>query len=403
MAMLTVSQTYKGLFFVSVTSLLLYVLIKSATSQMEERNRKIDALLKSEKVKSHKIGESMKRLQLVLVNAPSPICFLEGDDHTYTFVNEAYKQMIGDRDLVGKPVSEAVPEIQSQGFIEILDKVYQTGEMYLGKEVPMVIKKEGERTVLYRDFIYMPLRDDEDRIYGIFVQANDITRLIRANRELEDLLADKEILLQEVHHRVKNNLAVVIGLIELQADHFKESEIIKHLRHTQSRIHTIADIHELLYTKGGLKNIPLEELIHILAETIFRIIDGDNVPACRIEVEPHSLNINQAIPLGLIFNELFSFLAGKLENNDRTVVIRSDYSEKPMVEIQIEISDLNCTRFENQFLDTDTFEGVLTSIFLQQLKAESRIQEAGSGLEFCIRFESIVRRGSAGNISVRSE
>ncbi len=130
--------------------------------------------------------EHKKLLKEVLAQAPAIICVLSGPDHVFELANDRYLQLVGDRDLIGKTVKETLPEVESQGFIEILDKVYATGEVHIGIETPVRLSsEEGFKTNLL-DFVYQPVRGEEGKVKGIFVHAIDVTERAKNRKKIEE-------------------------------------------------------------------------------------------------------------------------------------------------------------------------------------------------------------------------
>jgi PAS domain S-box-containing protein len=127
------------------------------------------------------------QLQALFNQAPGFIAVLTGKDHVFEMVNEAYYQLVGHRDLIGKAVFDALPEMHGQGFKETLDRVLETGEPVVSKARPVLVQRESEGplTELYIDLVYQPIFDASGQATGIFVQGVDITSGHLANRALE--------------------------------------------------------------------------------------------------------------------------------------------------------------------------------------------------------------------------
>jgi PAS domain S-box-containing protein len=89
-------------------------------------------------------AEDMERQRRQFRCAPGFICILQGPDHTFEFVNESYVRLVGERDFIGKPVRQAVPEVEGQGFFELLDRVYQGGERYVAHQTPISVIRSEE-------------------------------------------------------------------------------------------------------------------------------------------------------------------------------------------------------------------------------------------------------------------
>lgn len=138
------------------------------------------------------------RLTTLFEKAPAFMAVLEGPDHVFRMANPRYFEIVGRRDIIGKPVREALPEIEGQGYFELLDRVYRTGEPYVGSEARVLLeRRHGEAPEeIFVDFVYEPLRDVIGRVTGIFVHGVDVTDLVRARRKAEaharrmELLAD---------------------------------------------------------------------------------------------------------------------------------------------------------------------------------------------------------------------
>ncbi len=123
----------------------------------------------------------------LIANAPSAICVLRGLKHQFIVANPKFLQLISpNRDVVGKTVAEAMPEIVSQGFIEILDNVYRTGEPYIGQDVLLRFDRFGDGVLhdMIIDFVYQPTRRDDGTIDGIFVHVVEVTEHARARQAL---------------------------------------------------------------------------------------------------------------------------------------------------------------------------------------------------------------------------
>ena len=142
-------------------------------------------------------------------------------------------------------------------------------------------------------------------------KATEKVHLIRALKAERDLLArslaEKEVLIQEVHHRVKNNLAVIASLLRLQASRAQNEGLVAALRESQHRVESMALIHEQLYGEGDLQGVDLARNATLLAGSLFHSYGVDPARiSWRVAVEPFSLGVDQAIPVGLILNELIS-------------------------------------------------------------------------------------------------
>src|SRR4051812_6183324 len=143
----------------------------------------------AERERDHLHGEidhQRQRLLEVFRQAPAFIAVLRGPRHVFEFANDDYRRLVGGRDVVGKPVREALPEIAEQGFFEILDDVYATGEPYVGTGMRAMLA--GRDEAAYVDFVYQPMRGADGRVEGILVHGMDVTEQKRAERRQRFLL-----------------------------------------------------------------------------------------------------------------------------------------------------------------------------------------------------------------------
>jgi PAS domain S-box-containing protein len=123
----------------------------------------------------------------VFHQAPSAIAILKGADHRFVMVNPFYQQLTGKKDILGKTARDVVPELESQGFFDLLDRVFRTGDCFTGKE--MQVKHDRNNTGrledCYINFIYQPYRNDKGEQEGIFFFANDVTEQVMSRKKIE--------------------------------------------------------------------------------------------------------------------------------------------------------------------------------------------------------------------------
>ncbi|MBF0565167.1 MAG: PAS domain S-box protein [Nitrospirae bacterium] len=155
--------------------------------------------------------------------------------------------------------------------------------------------------------IGVPSETAPAKVKGVAIFAMEISERKAAEEQLKRSLREKEVLLQEIHHRVKNNLQVVSALIELQMEYIDEPSYRDMFRESQNRIKSIALIHEKLYSSKGFSNIDLNGYITNLAMDLFGNfgVDKNNI-TLALDTENIPIGIDIAIPCGLIINELFT-------------------------------------------------------------------------------------------------
>ena len=127
-----------------------------------------------------------ERLRALFEQAPGFMCVLRGPEHRFELANAAYARLVGGRDVLGAPVREALPELEGQGFFELLDRVYATGEPFVGRGMEIALRAGpgAAPETRFVDFVYQPITDPDGRVSGIFVQGNDVTEAERATGAL---------------------------------------------------------------------------------------------------------------------------------------------------------------------------------------------------------------------------
>ena len=150
-----------------------------------------------------------------------------------------------------------------------------------------------------------PWHEADGSIGGIIIYTEVITERKRVEEALRSSLEEKESLLKEVHHRVKNNLQVISSLLSLQFRQVKNAEVRSILQDTQNRIRSMATLHEILYHPGSVARINFPDYVQGLCGHLARSYDSAarNI-RLRLEIAPFALNLDQAVTAGLIINEL---------------------------------------------------------------------------------------------------
>lgn len=187
-----------------------------------------------------------QRLADLFQQAPAFFAALGGPEHRYELLNPPYRELIGQRDALGKTVREAVPEAEEQGFVELLDRVYQSGEPFVGHDMPIQLmrSKSQELELRYLDFVYQPRRNAEGIITGVIVLGIDVTE----NRRAEQLLLQSEKLnavgrlASSIAHEINNPLAAVTNLIYLAQHAAVNPEAKSHLASAEIELRRVSAI-----------------------------------------------------------------------------------------------------------------------------------------------------------------
>jgi PAS domain S-box-containing protein len=252
---------------------------------------------------AEKLRQSETLFSSAFRSSPDAVNINRLEDGLYLDVNDGFCSMTGYRpeEVIGRTSLELniwvnpkdreylVRELAGKGFVTNMDAKFRRkdGSVLTGQMSARIVDIEGEPCIVNI--------------------VRDVTELKRADEQLRAYLAEKTVLLKEVHHRVKNNLQIISSLLELQSDFIADEESRRFIRESRNRIASMAMVHEKLYHSESVASINLGDYIESLTQYLFStfVTDTDGI-GLTVEVEDIHLAIDEAIPCGLIVNELVS-------------------------------------------------------------------------------------------------
>lgn len=280
--------------------------------------------------------------------------------------------------------------------------------------------------LIYHELVDYPLRDSFQVISWFLISGNSILlstmavifmpmifsglqetiteqldlerELLVHQRELESSLNEKETLLAEIHHRVKNNLAVVSGMLQIQSYKETDGQIQKKLMDSTMRIKSMANIHEQLYQSKSFSNMAFDVGLKNLVKTIIETLDGRSEIETIFNLDPITLNINQAIPCSLIVNEVITnSIKHAFKPGDKGLI--SLNLQKHDHTIHLQIIDNGVGFPTDMDIDEQNSLGMeLINTLVVQLEGKYKYQsrESVPGTIFEIEFEISDSSGSSG-------
>ncbi len=233
-----------------------------------------------------------------IIEAMADLLVVTDADHNITRVNSAGVQMLDSTEdaLLGRRINTI--------FKNLPDKIFETeSDGNLKSSDSVLIAKDGVKTPV--SISKGTIRNSSGTVDGYVIVASDISSEKEAQQKIAKSLKEKEVLLAEIHHRVKNNLAVISGLLQMQRWEAENEHAASALQQSQLRVQSIALVHEKLYQSESLSFIQFDryirDLLQAISDTYLSLDSGISI---ETELDDIVLNINQAIPCSLLINEL---------------------------------------------------------------------------------------------------
>ncbi len=247
-----------------------------------------------------------------------------------------------------------------------------------------IIRKDGEKRLI--SITASSLWDNDDYIgsIGIFV---DITEIRQAEEKIKFQLREKEVMLQEIYHRVKNNLQIISSMLKLQSSYVEDEYSVQMFRNCQHRVKSMSLVHEKLYRSDNLSKISFKDYTESLTKNLFNSlnINGNRIKY-ELDINDVDLNISVAIPCGLIINELITNALKYGFPNNKKGIIKISMNK-------LDNGKLNLTVWNNgidlpkdfDMTNLSSFGMRLVDILKEQLEAELII-ERKEGVAFSLIF-----------------
>ena len=239
-----------------------------------------------------------------LIECSSDAIFCVDERGEYQFTNHLFASTLGQTPeyFVGKTFWDVYPKEHADYRFAVTQRVIRTGA---SESVEVEVPIAGQSLYFYATA--NPIRDETGKVVLVLTNATDITKLKEATATVQASLHEKESLLKEIHHRVKNNLQIVSSLLRLQAGQIDNAIAKAALQDMQSRVRSMALIHEHLYRSENLAQVDLSTYLKGLCQQLIRTlaVSPDSV-RLQLNLAPLRVDIDQAIPCGLLVNELVS-------------------------------------------------------------------------------------------------
>jgi len=352
----------------------------------------------SELVKIEEQSYRNKQLLEELADKAWSATWVRDDNGTFVFANKEFRSLfeLSREKVVGKSVHDLFDDELANQFKANDQKALESGDPVVFEEK----LKINEEVRCYKTNIF-PISGVPGLINIVGGVSIDITEEKENQELIQRSLEEKNILLAEIHHRVKNNLAVVSGMLQLQAFNETDERVQQKLYDSTGRIKTIATIHELLYTSSNFKNLPFDKNIKQLITNIINTYHASIDLDISYDMDPLELSINVAIPCSLIVNEVVTnVLKHAYDDGDSGLLEVSLVEEDEIVTLKIRDDGKGLPDDFDKAGKGRSLGMELIQTLTKQLKGTYSYTSLDRCVEFELVFEKSERKGIGSNIKV---
>jgi PAS domain S-box-containing protein len=344
------------------------------------------------------LRDSEERLRLFIENVTDYALFQVNTEARISSWNTGAERTFGytEAEILGRPMRDLyLPEEAARGDAEKDLEIAQANGRF--EDARLLVRKDGTR--LFARWVTTPMLDDAGDLRGYAKVLRDETERRHAEQRLQASLAEKHALLQEIHHRVKNNLQVITSLLSIQAERIQNPDVSAVIEDTENRVRAIAALHETLYSSNDLASIEFGSYVERLVRDLVGFFGVDEKRlSVAIRADELLVDIGQAIPLGLIVNELVTntfkhaFPVGKsglMEIHLKYLADTPDHAIGRSVDRglgEITVKDNGVGLPANLRLNETPSMGLhLVNVLVEQLNGELEVA-ATEGTSFTVRF-----------------
>jgi PAS domain S-box-containing protein len=313
---------------------------------------------------------TVQHLRRLVMQAPSFMCVLRGPELVFEMVNTAFSMLASGRDLIGKTLREGMPELEAQDLPRVLEGILKTGEVHFGRKTRIFVQdpQDGDLEEHFIDFVAQPIICAKGEITGIFIEGNDVTDHVRTQER-------QALLIRELHHRVRNTLAMVQGLMTTSASTAVSFEEFQQA--FCERIASLAKTHAVM-TDELDQSVSFQ---HLLTQELGPYSDEHGLRV-RLTGPAVDLPSQLAVPLGMAVHELTTNAVkhGALSTEEGWIEVGWGLTEKNGE------SALVCewNEFAGQPVIPPCREGfgslLLNRVLAQQIRADVKVEFVPDGL-----------------------
>jgi PAS domain S-box-containing protein len=382
-----------ALIFFAVIFIIIFTILywnRSLKKQVSQRTDQIQQELNKRKEIFKALQESEKKYKQV-TDSVNDMIFTVDLDGNFTFVNKAVEMLTGysRKELMSMNMRHIIAREEDLQLITKAVQKSMNGKKVKNRYEYQIKTKSGKKRII--EINISGQRTKQGRLFGFYGVARDITNRLKVEEKIKASLREKEVLLKEIHHRVKNNLSVVSSLLHLQSNYLKDKRDLELFRESQNRVQFMSLIHQKLYQSDDLASIDFGDYIQTLANTLFQ---SYSVYPGKIDLILHvdriSLNVHKAVPCGLIINELISnslkYAFPENFEDQRKISIYLHSERGNEIELIVKDSGVGIPE-EFEFEKSSTLGLKLVTMLVEDQLSGSIKMDRKSGTTFFIQFK----------------
>lgn len=278
----------------------------------------ISSVVLQNKMAEKELKKRERLLSLVTDNMLNVVGQIDAEG-TFQYISPSIKTILGfeSEEILGENVFKFINLTHPDDQLKVGSAFKDAQAFYAPGGVQHRFKRADGRYI-WVESLGNPLFDEKNQYKGVVFSMTDIDSLKVAEENFRTSLEEKELLLRELHHRVKNNMQIISSLLSLQTQHIKDERDLKIFESSQNRVKTMSLIHDELYSSQDFSHINLSEYIHnITKELLTSHIEDPGRVKLTVNVEDVRMELETAIPLGLLINEIVANSVNHAFPNDQ--------------------------------------------------------------------------------------
>ncbi len=359
----------------------IYVYFKLRASSFKRVRKLLEQRVEVKTKQLSKKNSDLEKLSLVASRTGNAVMVADSTGRI-DWGNDAFMKMTGgSREIIGKNVAEIniYSDVQSaiaEAVRERKSKIFESN---------IQLNPDSDQWI---SSTLTPIFDENNNLKELVFVDTDITASKVLENQIKASLRDKDILLKEIHHRVKNNLQIIISLLNLQSGYIKDEQTLKAVKDGQSRVRSMALVHEKFYQADELTEINFAEYVDKLCQFLFQSY-GDKTDRIQLTVNADKVafDMDTAMPCGLLINEIVSNSLKYAFPDERNGEIKIELRKLPDQMVMMSISDDGIGLAEDFTIEkSETLGHQLIIALANQLDGELNVSHE-NGTSFSVTFK----------------